>query len=493
MRENPTLYADAEGGTHLAPRALMSVFTSPVVRRLAAGTCAAIACLGCKGRGPEAERAASVAKAEAGASAPSVPNEPPTFRGDVASVLANHCGPCHFAGGVAPFRLDSYAAARERHADIALATATGHMPPWLPQEDTCAKLRFSRAMDAASKDVLRRWSEAGAPEGSAGARAVAVPTDAGAPLVAPRAILGAAPAESYEPKRAREDDYHCFVLDPAIDAARTIAGFRIVPGEPAMVHHVVLYEVREAAVPRVAARDAAEKGVGYTCFGGIGVGPAIRAGAPGSGELVSFDTQLVAGWAPGADLGGATVFPAGTGIRLAKGSRLVMQVHYSLRNFRNGMRDRTRVDLFEGEPGLAQALWLPIFQYDIRVPPGVGPSDPAAVVRSQTKLPFPLRVHGAAPHMHLRGASVTVTADDEVGDAGAKSCLLDIPRWDFHHQQAYWFAEPRVVTSAQLTCRYDNRPESQPSSLGQRAVPRTLKWGEGTDDEMCLAFLYATP
>lgn len=462
-------------------------------RRFLLGTCAALACAACKGRGPQPERAPSTTEAEAGAP-PKVPAEPPTYRRDVAPVLANHCGPCHFAGGVAPFRLDTYAAARDRHADMVLATATGHMPPWLPQEETCADLRFSRAMDAASKDVLRRWSEAGAPEGSGDAASVSlVPTDAGAPLVAPRAILAAAPTESYEPKRAREDDYHCFVLDPTIDAGRTIAGFRIVPGEPSMVHHVVLYEVREAAVAKVAARDAAEKGVGYTCFGGIGVNPAIRPGNAASGELVSFDAQLVAGWAPGADLGGATVFPSGTGIRLAKGSRLVMQVHYSLRNYRSGMRDRTRVELFEAEPGLLQALWLPLYQYDIRVPPGVGPNDPQAIVRSRTTLPFRLRVHGAAPHMHLRGASVTVTADDDAGDGGAARCLLDIPRWDFHHQQAYWFAAPRVISSAQLTCRYDNRPESQPVSLGQRAVPRTLKWGEGTDDEMCLAFLYATP
>lgn len=465
-----------------------------VLRRAFLGAAATLLLLACKGRGAQTERAASSATPAARVVSPPVPPEPPTYRGEVASLLANHCGPCHFAGGVAPFRLDSYAAARDRHADLVLATATGHMPPWLPQEDTCAKLRFSRAMDAASKDLLRRWSEAGAPEGTTDASSVAVvSSDAGAPMVAPRAILAAAPTEAYEPKRAREDDYHCFVLDPAIDAGRTIAGFRIVPGQPSMVHHVVLYEVRESAVPKIAARDAAEKGVGYTCFGGIGVNPAIRAGAPGSGELVSFDTQLVAGWAPGADLGGATVFPAGTGIRLGKGSRLVMQVHYSLRNYRAGMRDRTRVELFEGEPRLVQALWLPLYQYDFRVPPGVGPTDPQAIVRSQTTLPFRLRVHGAAPHMHLRGASVTVTADDDAGDAGAGACLLDIPRWDFHHQQAYWFAGPRVISSAQLTCRYDNRPEAQPTSLGQRAVPHTLKWGEGTDDEMCLAFLYATP
>ena len=71
-------------------------------------------------------------------------------------------------------------------------------------------------------------------------------------------------------------------------------------GDAALVHHVLLYEVRASAVDRVLARDASEPGPGYTCFGGIGVTPTVRAGNLAKGELVSFDAQMIVGWAPGA-------------------------------------------------------------------------------------------------------------------------------------------------------------------------------------------------
>jgi len=48
------------------------------------------------------------------------------------------------------------------------------------------------------------------------------------------------------------------------------------------------------------------------------------------------------------------------------------------------------------------------------------------------------------------------------------------------------------VSKAALTCRWDNSPGAQPIVNGKRRPSRDLRWGEGTDDEMCLAFLYAT-
>ena len=95
--------------------------------------------------------------------------------------------------------------------------------------------------------------------------------------------------------------------------------------------------------------------------------------------------------------------------------------------------------------------------------------------------------------MHLRGRSIRVEAlpsSQEHGDPAA--CLLDVPRWDFHHQEGYWLEEGVRVGKAAVTCRWDNRASAQPVVNGKRKPGRELRWGEGTDDEMCLAFLYAT-
>ena len=104
-------------------------------------------------------------------------------------------------------------------------------------------------------------------------------------------------------------------------------------------------------------------------------------------------------------------------------------------------------------------------------------------------MPFPLTVLGVAPHMHLRGRSARIEALDETDRA---TCLLDVPRWDFHHQEAYWLSAGVRIGRARLTCNWDNRPESQPLTNGRRRPVKELRWGEGTDDEMCLAFLYTT-
>jgi hypothetical protein len=155
------------------------------------------------------------------------------------------------------------------------------------------------------------------------------------------------------------------------------------------------------------------------------------------------------------------------------------------------MTDRTRVDMWmakDDEPK-RQGVWVPLLKHDFRVPPGVGPDDPRARASAEVALPLPLEILGVAPHMHLRGRTIKVEAlrDDELSQ-----CLLDVPRWDFRHQEAYWLGNGVRASRASVTCAWDNRASAQPVASGKRKSPRELHWGEGTDDEMCLAFLYAS-
>ena len=439
--------------------------------------------------------------ADAGSRAPAPTDEAPTYWNRVAGILEEHCTKCHAEGGIGPMPLVSFEDAKTHAGAIAYETRARHMPPWLPDTSSCAELRHSRAMPEADIQALARWAELGAPEGQReDYRAPVANKTYTSPPGSPDRV--AIPDEPYAPKRGRADDYHCFVLDPKLERPERVVGLRIVPGLPAVVHHVLLFEVRASAVPRVRELDEREPGPGYTCFGGIGVSPTVRAGKLAKGDLVDFDAQMIVGWAPGAgatDVAGApTALPEGTAIKLAPGSRLVMQVHYSLDNYERalaGKRDRTRVDIWlakQDEP-LRQAVWVPLLEHDFRVPPNAGPGNPRATARAELPLPFPLEVRGVAPHMHLRGKSIRVdalpagsTEDD------APMCLLDVPRWDFHHQEGYWLERGVRVGKASVTCQWDNRAGAQPVVNGKRKPPHELRWGEGTDDEMCLAFLYAT-
>ena len=84
---------------------------------------------------------------------------------------------------------------------------------------------------------------------------------------------------------------------------------------------------------------------------------------------------------------------------------------------------------------------------------------------------------GAAGHMHRRGVEMSLTTD-------LGQCALDIRRWDFDWQLLYFFEEPLETSageSARLSCTFD--------TTGDDAE---VVWGEGSGDEMCIAFLYVT-
>ena len=93
--------------------------------------------------------------------------------------------------------------------------------------------------------------------------------------------------------------------------------------------------------------------------------------------------------------------------------------------------------------------------------------------------------------MHLLGSAIRLELNP--GTPRAK-VLLDIPRWDFHWQNAYTLA--RSVEAApgdvvRVTCRHEVSKRKQ-RGYGVPATPRYVLWGEGTTDEMCLGILQVT-
>lgn len=92
-------------------------------------------------------------------------------------------------------------------------------------------------------------------------------------------------------------------------------------------------------------------------------------------------------------------------------------------------------------------------------------------------VPIALKLWGLLPHMHTLGRRITLTGP-------GNACLIDIPDWDFHWQQQYFRPTPFTLGAGQAVtvgCTWDN------------PTARTITWGEGTTDEMCFAFVYATP
>ncbi|HXU07228.1 MAG TPA: hypothetical protein VN903_40020 [Polyangia bacterium] len=392
-----------------------------------------------------------------------------TYYRDVLPIAVQHCAGCHTPGGFAPFSLLDYDQARPYAGSMAIATGAGTMPPWPPAEG-CGDFRNVRRLSSAEIATIDAWNKQGAPAGD--------PADAPASLTPPATNLGAPSATldtgvTYTANPALTDDYHCFLVDPGLTETHDLVGYDIHPGATASVHHVLLFAVSPDQLAAAQAKDAAEAGVGWTCFGSSGVG--TGANVP----------TVVGGWVPGS---GGTAFPPPTGITLAAGTQVVIQVHYNLL-INNDVNDRTTVDLFYADAPVAKPARIrPIANTTFMVPAGVA----SQTVMAQLPISDSYALWGVVPHMHLHGTNIKVSV---VHADGGSTCAVDIPHWNFHWQQFYYFNEPLPIVagdSIRLECTYDNSAASQPIINGVREAPAPLTWGDATTDEMCLNYLYFT-
>jgi hypothetical protein len=417
---------------------------------------------------PEADATAADASTGASASTADPTTSPTTgavdpaavtYYEDVRPVLARHCVACHQDAGVAPFALDSHEAAAPFAAMIAESAAARTMPPY-PADNSGACNTYRHARWLADEDIalLQAWADDGAPAGDPATPPPDIPP---LPQLDGDVRTAAMPVD-YTPNAALADDYRCFIVDP-LDAAGDlyVTGFDVRPGNPQVVHHVVVFAPRtDDAVAQAHALDDGEPGPGYTCFG--------------TSQVIA---AVTAAWAPG---GGATHFPESIGIKLAAGRPLIVQVHYN--TLAGDGADRTEVDLQVTATGVKPARFVGLIDSSLDLPPG----EPEVVVSHESaveaigKIDAPVQLHGVFPHMHTIGRSLDITVDRGQGP----ECLMQVPRWDFHWQLIYFYEQTITLDPADLlaiTCRYDTTSRTEPTV-----------WGEGTMDEMCVAGMFVS-
>ncbi len=399
----------------------------------------------------------------------------PTWSSDVRDIVASNCVGCHVEDGSAPFPMQT-AEQVAAISDLALAAMErGSMPPWMPDPD-CQNFENERILAERDRETFAAWVAAGSPAGA--------PTEPLAPtVVSLEADQSALPLEPYTPSYAdAPDDYHCFVLDLDVPETVYLSGTQVVPGSAA-VHHVLVYALVGEQIVEMEEADAREPGPGYTCFGG----PLPSQGNVSSlsGFTSGFPNQIAA-WVPGME---PVVLADDLGIRVDAGSKLVMQVHYSAAAD-EPTPDQTRLDLaLHAEPPARLATTRPFAITNLDIPAG----DPAAAFSSTITnwSDQPVVLRALTAHMHLLGASQTL---EVVRADGVRECALDIPDWDFSWQQSYALPPDAPLTLApgdglSLTCVYDNSAENQPLVAGVQQEPRDVAWGDGSLDEMCLAYL----
>jgi hypothetical protein len=211
----------------------------------------------------------------------------------------------------------------------------------------------------------------------------------------------------------------------------------------------------------------------------------------------------VAGWVPGSAGGD---LPAGTGVEIAPGARLILQVHYNL-DYVAPRADRSVVELSIAESVERRGFYLPLVNpiwvlapTSFAIPKGQRRvphsfrGDPQPIVEflaPDFDLTNGLEIHSVLLHMHRLGVNGEIAIERATG--GER--LLSVPRWDFNWQREYRLAEPTALEPGErlsIRCLHDNTAANQPLIRGQRRKPRDITWGEDSADEMCIGFLYVT-
>ena len=413
-----------------------------------------------------------------GAKEPNPPAKPEvSYWQDVAPIVFDRCVQCHQEGGIAPFRLDRYQDAKTYAAAAALAVKERTMPPYLVKADgSCGS--FDEPLVLTDQEIakINRWAELGAPEGDEVSMQIP-PLDRltdgesfSSPTFFPE-IQGGQIAEF--------DEYRCFMMDEVFDRDRFLTAYEVLPGNEAMIHHVIVFIVDPATEGQggtngelMAALDAESPDRdGWPCFGFAGQG-------------IKIDSSPV-NWAPGQ---GAVEYPAGTGLRMRAGSRLVMQVHYNLFDpSLRGQMDRTEVKIRfadrvdrEGFNLLPDGFLATLFFGNpAQLEPGQ--ENVAFTWRSQLRdfgVNGSFELYGVIPHMHQRGKTLEL----RVGPEGGDSCAARVDKWNFHWQRVYFYDQPIALndnTPFGVTCEFDTSDRTEP------VLP-----GWGTHNEMCLAVMY---
>ncbi|HEU4533169.1 MAG TPA: cytochrome c, partial [Polyangiaceae bacterium] len=281
-----------------------------------------------------------------------------TFWQDVAPVYYQRCVSCHSEGGIAPFRLDDYASAKQWAAASKDAVASRRMPPFLATADgSCGSLRDPAWLDDGEIKAIVEWADSAMVEGAprADLRPAEVATLAGdyqevrSPDFEPRIEPG---------PYAASDEYRCFLVDPKLAADRFITGYEVAPGNDALVHHVVVLSVDPKApgylndgrtndeIMRALDQESPDRD-GWTCYSSAGEG------------VETVASPVV--WAPGQ---GAVFYPDGLGMRVAAGEVLVMQVHYNLADPAvRGQRALTSVKLRLSERVEREAIYASVDRF----------------------------------------------------------------------------------------------------------------------------------
>lgn len=403
-----------------------------------------------------------------------VPDRQVTFNEQIAPILFEHCASCHrpidgspprtasndpkdplcVAG--APFSLLDYPSARAHAREIATATATRAMPPWLPEPDV--HFANERRLRDEQIALIQRWVEQGTPEGDASRRPTPPTWPDGWQLGTPDLVVTM--REPFTLPARGGDVFRSFVFPVPSTATRYVRAIEFRADNPKVLHHANV-----AVDPsRVARRlDRADPG-------------------PGFAAMPDDQVQNVYGWSPGRV---PVLEAADTAWTLDEGSDLAVQLHMVPTGAAENVKPAIGL-YFSPTPPTRTPIVIKLESKSIDIPAG----ESAYVIEDRYTLPADVDAISVYPHAHYLATEMkgVATLPD-----GTQRPLLSIRQWNIKWQDQYRFASPMFLpkgTTLSMRFVYDNSERN--TNNPARPVHR-VRWGPKSTDEMGALWIEVIP
>jgi Flp pilus assembly protein TadD len=393
-----------------------------------------------------------------------------TFNKDIAPVLYENCATCHrpidgsrttsgdpicFAG--APFSVLEYRDVARYAKQIATATASRRMPPWLPA-DGYGEFAGGRRLRDDQIALLQQWAAQNVPEGDPAAKPPLPQLPQGWQLGQPDLVVQA--PRAFTVPAGGGDLFRNFAIPVPLASTRYVRAIELRVDNPRMLHHASIGVDRFRVSRKLDGRD----------------------GQPGFAAMPDDQVQNVFGWSPGK---APYMEPPDRAWTLVKGSDLVVQMHLLPAGKPEVIRPV--LGLFLSDTASArEPLLVRLESKSIDIPAG----DSAYVIEDSYTLPADVDVISIYPHAHYLAKDMQVTA---VLPDGTTKWLLWIKAWDFRWQDQYHYASPvSLPAGTRLSMRftYDN---SAANPHNPHRPPERVKWGPKSSDEMGALWVEVQP
>jgi Tfp pilus assembly protein PilF/mono/diheme cytochrome c family protein len=388
----------------------------------------------------------------------------PNFAQDVAPILREHCLVCHHTGGGAPFSLVDFSDARKHAAEVAEATRSRHMPPWLP-ESGYGDFEGEHRLSEAQIGLISKWVRDGAPEGPRAELAAAPEFEDGWQLGKPDLIVDA-PAAITVPATGR-DVFWNFILTPQLTAPRYVRAIEIRTGNNRIVHHAnMLIDSARSARAHESSPGAGFPGMDLTL----------------ERTALDFDSHFLF-WKPG---GVPYSEPDGLSWRLDPGADLVLNTHIKP----DGKPEQLRPSVglyFTSKPPARFPLLVQLTGDDaLNIPPGVRDF----TVADSFELPVDVDVLAVYPHAHYLGKLLEGFA---ILPGGARKWLIRIPQWDQDCQAVYRYSQPVFLPRGSVVSMRYQFDNSAANPNNPNHPPKRVRGGNQATDEMAHLWLQLLP